>query len=568
MPTSAARDRARLIADCHAACLDGTRTVARRLAGHFERREWREAQQAARERLTLYAQHVFAALAGLRGRDESSAEWTALRDAYAAEVAGRADHELAETFFNSVTRRRFDMIGVHPTMEFLRPWADEPFSGLAAAGRCWVPAGGDATTLARCILSGIPHPLADAEDDARRVGRMLGEAARESWRSETITGAEMLAQPFYRGQAAYVVGRLHGRGPTIPLLLALRSTERGVEVDAVLTTADELSIVFGFAWSYLHADLENPGATVEFLRGLMPQKRIDELYTALGYNKHGKTVLYRLLSHHVAQEGARFEEAEGIRGLVMAVVTLPSLNIVLKLIKDRIGHSKSTTRAQVMEQYHRVFLHDRAGRLADAQLFQGLSFPRRCFPEPLLAELLHDAPSAVRLEGDAVVLDHLYTERRLRPLNLFLQEVPESAADAAILDYGEAIRDLAATNIFAGDLLLKNFGVSRHGRVIFYDYDELAPLTGCNFRRMPQPRSHEEEMAAEPWFAVGEHDVFPEEFMPFLVPAGRLRDLFLEAHRDLLDPDWWRAEQERQRTGEIVETFPYPAARRFRRDVR
>lgn len=568
MRSSAVRDRARLIADCHAALEEGVRQVARRLAGHFERREWGEAQQAARERLALYAQHVFAALTALNGHDETAAEWTAVRDAYAGEVAGRPDHELAETFFNSVTRRRFDMTGVDPTMEFLRPWDAEPFSGLAAAGRCWIPAGGDAVALARHILSGVPHRLADPERDARRVGAVLREAACAAWKSGTITGAEVLGAPFYRGRAAYVVGRLHGRGPTIPLLVALRSTEHGIEVDAVLTTADELSIVFGFAWSYLHADLENPGATVDFLRGLMPQKRIDELYTALGYNKHGKTLLYRLLAHHVAQEGARFEEAEGIRGLVMAVVTLPSLNIVLKIIKDRIGHSKTTTRAQVMEQYHRVFMHDRAGRLADAQLFQGLAFPRRCFPEPLLAELLHDAPSAVRVDGDAVVLDHLYTERRLRPLNLFLQEVPAAAAEAAILDYGEAIRDLAATNLFAGDLLLKNFGVSRHGRVIFYDYDELAPLTSCHFRRLPQPRSHEEEMAAEPWFAVGEHDVFPEEFIPFLVPAGPLRDLFIEAHGDLLDPEWWKAEQERQRAGELVETFPYPASRRFRCDER
>ena len=245
--------------------------------------------------------------------------------------------------------------------------------------------------------------------------------------------------------------------------------------------------------------------------------------------------------------------------------TLPSFNIVLKIIRDRIGAPKRTTRRHVMDQYHRVFVRDRVGRLADAQLFQGLEFRRGCFSAPLLAELLEAAPSVVRVRGDRVVLAHLYTERRVRPLNLYLQEVDAAAAEAAIVDYGRAIKDLAATNIFTGDLLLKNFGVSRHGRVIFYDYDELALLTECNFRELPQATHLEDELSAEPWFAVGEHDIFPEEFVPFLLPPGRLREVFLDHHRDLLDPGWWRGVQERQRAGELVDTFPYPPERRLRR---
>jgi isocitrate dehydrogenase kinase/phosphatase len=297
----------------------------------------------------------------------------------------------------------------------------------------------------------------------------------------------------------------------------------------------------------------------------MPFKRIDELYTSIGYNKHGKTELYRTLSHHLRNAEATFEPAAGVKGLVMAVFTLPSLNIVLKIVKDRIDAPKRTTRQTVMRQYRDVFLRDRVGRLADAQLFQGLAFPRRCFPDALLQELLHVAPIAVRTIGDAVVLDHVYTERRVRPLNLYVREVDAGAAEAAILDYGQAIRDMAATNIFPGDLLLKNFGVSRHGRVIFYDYDELAPLTACRFRRIPPARSLDDELSAEPWFSVAEHDVFPEEFAPFMVPEGPLRDAFMDAHKDLLDARWWCAVQERIRAGELVDTFPYPATRRLRR---
>jgi isocitrate dehydrogenase kinase/phosphatase len=415
------------------------------------------------------------------------------------------------------------------------------------------------------MLRGVSHPLADLVGDAGRVARVIARAALTTWGDGRVDGAELLNSLFYRNKGAYMVGRLRSGTRTLPVVLALVSTPAGVLVDAVLTSADEASIVFGFAWSYFHVDTPRPSATVAYLREVMPLKRIDELYTAIGYNKHGKTELYRTLTHELANRDARFEDAEGTKGLVMSVFTLPSLNIVLKIIKDVIGAPKRTTRQHVMDQYHRVFLLDRVGRLADAQLFQGLEFPRRCFSDALLGELLRVAPSVVEAAADRVVLRHLYTERRVRPLNLYLQEVDHTAAVAAILDYGQAIKDLAVADIFPGDLLLKNFGVSRHGRVIFYDYDELAMLAECRFRRLPEPSSLEDELSAEPWFSVGEQDVFPEEFAPFLVPEGPLRDAFLSAHSDLLDPDWWRATQERNRAGEMADTFPYARSRRLRR---
>src|SRR6185503_2509662 len=110
----------------------------------------------------------------------------------------------------------------------------------------------------------------------------------------------------------------------------------------------------------------------------------------------------------------------------------------------------------------------------------------------------------------------LYTERRMTPLNLYLREVDSRHAQDAIVDYGEAIKDLARTNIFPGDMLLKNFGVTRHRRVIFYDYDELCLLTTCHFRDLPAARDDLEETGAEPWYYVGPHDIFPEEFLTFL----------------------------------------------------
>jgi isocitrate dehydrogenase kinase/phosphatase len=331
-------------------------------------------------------------------------------------------------------------------------------------------------------------------------------------------------------------------------------------------TSDEASVVFGFSWTYFRVDSPRPRALVDFLGSIMPLKQVNELYTSIGYNKHGKTELYRELVRQLSRSDARFERAEGIRGLVMSVFTLSSYPVVFKVIRDQFGASKNVSRNAVKEKYRLVFRMDRVGRLVDAQEFEDLTFPRDRFDPVYLEELLSDAPSAIHDDGRHVTIRHLYTERRIRPLDLHLRESDADTAREAVIEYGNAIKDLACANIFPGDLLLKNFGVSRHGRVIFYDYDELALLTDTRFRAMPTARYEEDEMSADPWFSVNEGDVFPEEFVPFLVPAGPLRDAFMDAHGDLFTVRWWREIQERQKAGELPDFYPYPQSRRLQLD--
>lgn len=562
------RDAALAVRDEFDAWHDAFRASAHRMARCFETCDWAAIPGESATRLRLYGQHVLRALVEVEthaGTDGDHDFWVQMRGEYAALVAGRPDQEIARTFFSSVTRVAFDTVGVDNAIEFHRLRRDDPGGLPAPAGARTIAVGtpGELAIAARALLDGIPHRFADAASDAARLAAVLRRRAADAWDGAPLRQLSVLPAVLYRGRAAYVVGSLSSDSGTLPLLVALRGTPDGSRVDAVLTCADEISIVFGFAWSYFHVDVERPAEAVAFLSALMPLKRVDELYTSLGYHKHGKTELYRELTEHLSRPDARFELAEGTPGLVMSVITLPSFSIVLKLIRDRIGAPKRTTRNEVMGQYRRVFLRDRVGRLADAQLFQGLAFPRRCFSGELLRELVDVAPSVVRVEGDRVAIAQLYTQRRVRPLNLYLQEVPDAAADAAILDYGRAIKELAAANIFTGDLLLKNFGVSRHGRVIFYDYDELATVTECHFRRMPVARNDEDELAAEPWYHVGENDVFPEELLTFMVPPGRLREVLLSEHADLFDADWWIALQERLRAGEQPEVLPYRAERRL-----
>jgi isocitrate dehydrogenase kinase/phosphatase len=356
---------------------------------------------------------------------------------------------------------------------------------------------------------------------------------------------------------AYLVGRLLGEGFQLPLVVALRNTERGLLVDAVMLRESDVSILFSFTRSYFHVDLERVGDAVCFLRNLMPRKPVSELFTVLGRAKQGKTERFREIFRHLEATDDRFVVAPGEKGLVMACFTLASFDVVFKVIRDRFPMVKNVLREEVMAKYDMVFRHDRAGRLVDAQEFKQVRFPRHRFDAEVLRELLGECALSAHEEGDDLILGLVYIERKLTPLNLYLKSATPEQAELAVIEYGQAIRELAYTNIFAGDLLLKNFGVTRHGRVIFYDYDELCPVTDCRFRDLPQARDDEDELRADPWFQVNDNDVFPETFIRFLPFDPRLKAVFLDKHGVLLEADWWRQLQARLREGDMVEVLPY-----------
>jgi isocitrate dehydrogenase kinase/phosphatase len=554
----------------HERWIRGFDEITRRARERFEQRNWRGAQADATTRLALYRIHLDAAVADARDiLGDAVLErtlWASVKARHFEGLAGRPDAELAQTFFNSVTRRIFSTVGADPAIEYLDPSA--PAAAAAdpdLVERHVVPevnAG-----VARRILEAYPWsvPYAQLDRDAEQVAAIIRDRLGGSREDLPVT-IDMLRPVFFRNKGAYLVGRVTRGDLVLPIVLPLIHAERGIVVDAALLTEDEASVVFGFSWSYFRVVAPRPRAMVEVLGSIMPLKRVDELYTAIGFNKHGKTELYRSLMQDLERPDARFAFAEGDEGMVMAVFTLPSFNVVFKIIKDSFGAPKNTTRQAVIDKYHFVFVRDRVGRLADAQEFEHLEFPRRCFPPDLLEYLLSVAGATVRAEGDRVIIRQLYTERRVTPLNLFLRRADEAAACEAVIDYGNAIKDLAAADIFTGDMLLKNFGVTRHGRVICYDYDELCLLSECRFRRLPQPSSIEEEFAAEPWFHVGEMDVFPEEFRAFLVPPGKVREAFLAAHGDLLDVELWQKVQRRLAAGEVFDVFPYRRSARLRRD--
>ncbi len=539
------------------------RRITQRARGRFERREWAAGQLDAAERIGLYDRIVSSTVEELRQRlaerSEDRSLWASIKEDYARRIAAYPDSEFFKTFFSSVTRRIFATIGVDPAVEFIALDVVPTEHMVEGIQRRIYRNRGALDFVFDEVLSDYSFsvPFRDRERTINYITLEVN-GFRESHGPEArIRRIELLEPVFYQGTRAYLVGRIQGDDWWSPLVIALKNTDEGIYADAVILSENDVSMLFGFTRSYFHVDLEVVGATVAMLKSMLPRKPIAEIYTVLGRAKQGKTERYRSFYRHLEHSDDLFVRARGDKGMVMEVFTLPSYDIVFKIIKDRFAFPKTTVRKDVLEKYQLVFKHDRAGRLVDAQEFRRLEFGKHRFEESLLADLLKTCADTCRIEGDDLIVEHAYIERRLTPLNLYLQEAPQEDALHAVIDYGQAIRDLAFSNIFAGDLLLKNFGVTRHGRVIFYDYDELCLVTEANFRNMPAPRDDMEEMQAGAWFYVGPNDVFPEQFIEFLGLKPEYREAFMEHHAELLKAGWWVGVQKRLRAGEIIEVVPY-----------
>lgn len=536
--------------------------ISARTRHAFERRDWPEVQDAAVDRIDLYDRSVNQTRWQLPGvLDESvhlPSTWTTLRDAYANMVEDQIDRELYKTYFNSLSRRTFGTQGVDTSIEFVDV-DDHPTRGVEPTRQIRrYSIGDDSKSVALTILSDfqLGRPYADADGCATFVGRRLEQTLRRIGQTAPEATLTLLEQVFFRGTRGFLVGRLDAPAGWRPVMIALAQRSDGIIVDAVIPSRSQVSMLFGFTRSYFHVDVEHVAPMVAFLSDLMPDKPVGEIYTVLGRAKQGKTERYRELIRHLECTDDRLVVAPGSKGMVMAVFVLASADLVFKVIRDRFAYPKTVVRQEVLDSYDLVFKHDRAGRLVDAQEFRRLKFPRARFEEPMLRELAEECAKSVTVTDSEVIVHHLYIERRIDPLNLYLRDLPDKQALPLMREYGQAIRDLAMSNIFPGDLLLKNFGVTRHGRVVFYDYDELCLVTDCNFRAIPQARHEAEELSAETWYTVGPNDIFPEQFQSFLGLPPPLLAEFKRLHGELLTPEYWREVKAELERGRVID-FPH-----------
>ncbi len=543
--------------------------ITQRAKGRFERREWHHAVADATERLDLYGLVVDRLESNVRttlGRQvEDRMVWAHIKAAYSSLIDARQDRELAETFFNSVTRRIFATVGVDRNIEFTESDFDSPATQIHPLPLRTYEQPPDLSGLIETILHDCRFDceFEDLHRDSDLVARRLSARLRGAGASARIERAEIIPAPFFRRKGAYVLGWLNSGAARIPMALALLNRDHGIVVDAVLTDEDDISILFSFARSHFNVDFGPPSQLIQSLKALMPKKPIAELYIAIGHHKHGKTELYRDLLRHLSTSAEHFIFAPGAHGMVMVVFTLPGFDVVFKVIKDRFPAVKPMTPGDVRKTYRLVFRSERAGRLVEAQEFEHLEFERARFAPEIIEQFKREADETVEVTADQVVIHHAYIERRVTPLDVYLREVPEQAARAAVHDYGQAIKDLAANGIFPGELLLKNFGVTRHSRVVCYDYDELSFLTDFTFRAIPTSRFDEDDYADESWFGVGARDVFPKEIRRFIGLPADLLAVLDQAHGELYEVDFWHEMQARVAGGEIFDIYPYQPSLRL-----
>ena len=584
------------------------RTESSRAKHRFETSDWHGQQRAQRERIEFYDLRVREASIRLerefRAGEQPMDVWHQVKLHYIGLLVNHHQPELAETFFNSVTTKILHRSYFQNDFIFVRPavsteYIENDESTAQPTYRAYYPtrASMHGTLVALVNDFGLSCEFEDLARDAGYVAdAMTGRLGDVKLRANFQI--QVLSSLFFRNKGAYVVGKLINGFSEIAFALpilhrqpapgqALVAETWGISgqsdagrlvIDAALFGEDDLLILFSFARAYFMVDMGIPSAYVQFLRSMMPRMPRAEIYNALGLAKQGKTLFYRDFLHHLRHSTDKFRIAPGIKGMVMLVFDLPSFPYVFKVIKDYYPPQKDTSREQIKGKYLLVKQHDRVGRMADTQEYTLVAFPRDRFSDELIAEIEKFAPSQLEIsdrDGDGqmeVIITHVYNERRMIPLNIYLQEafdmgVNEPAAKAqisrAVVEYGNAIKDMVAANIFPGDMLWKNFGITRHGKVVFYDYDEIEYITDCKFRKVPAPRNEEEEMSGEIWYSVGPKDVFPETFEPFLLGNDTVREVFMKRHADLLDAAFWQSHQTRIRAGHVYDVFPYEQNKRF-----
>ncbi len=565
------------------------RTESARAKHRFETADWHGQQRAQRERIEFYDLRVKECTMRLEKEFKAGAlamdVWQQIKLHYIGLLVDHHQPELAETFFNSVTTKILHRTHFHNSFIFVRPAVsteyienDEP--AATPTYRAYYPT---RETMHEMIVLAIDNfrlqkPFENLQRDAGYVLAAM-EAQLTDIKLRANFQIQVLSTLFYRNKGAYALGKIINGFNEVPFALPiLHGKDDKLFIDAALFGEDDLLVLFSFARAYFMVDMEVPSAYVQFLRSMMPHKPRAEIYNALGLAKQGKTLFYRDFLYHLRHSTDKFRIAPGIKGMVMLVFDLPSFPYVFKVIKDYYPPQKDTTREQIKGKYQLVKQHDRVGRMADTLEYSEVAFPRERFDDALIAEIEKFAPSQLEIsdrDGDGhmeVIVKHLYIERRMIPLNIYLQEAfdqglendkPRQLMEKAVIEYGNAIKDLVRANIFPGDMLWKNFGVTRHGKVVFYDYDEIEYITDCKFRKVPEPRNEEEEMSGEVWYSVGPKDVFPETFGPFLLGNTAVREVFMKHHADLLEAAFWQSHKERIQAGYVHDVFPYELEKRF-----
>jgi isocitrate dehydrogenase kinase/phosphatase len=544
--------------------------LTERTPSFFKTKDWNAMQQNHRKRLRLYKDQVKSTreilMKVIMDNAQSFDFWKSVKTQYSKIIANRNDKELAETFFNSIIRKSYHGLAINEDLMFVHEGYNSciiyPNENLFYT----YPSDWGLRKIIVKIMEDFDFgvPYLNKEEDIEFLIQSVKDVILTRYVPSNDSTTQVLKSVFYRNKGAYVIGRLKIGGKWMPFIIPFLNGPKGVFADTMIFDPNLMSGLFSFSRSYFMVEVDIPSQMISFLNAVIPNKKIHELYNAIGFNKHGKTEFYRDFLNHLSQSNDKFTLAEGVKGMVMTVFTLPSYNVVFKMIKDYFDPPKNMTRQEVREKYKMVGLHDRVGRMADTHEFEEFHFPLERIDPILMEELKNTVNSLLEITENELILKHVYIERRMIPLNIYLENCSTEDAKYAVEEYGDSILEMAKANIFPGDMMTKNFGVTRQKRVIFYDYDEIEFLTEMNFREKPKPETYEQIYASSPWYDIAQNDVFPQDFKKFMIGRPDVKNHFFDFHNELFNPEHWKMIQEKILLGAGVHAFSYPQKIRFR----
>ncbi|MBB1402096.1 bifunctional isocitrate dehydrogenase kinase/phosphatase [Pseudoalteromonas sp. SG45-1] len=544
----------------------------------FEQRQYHSVQSAMRERLQVYEREVKNVSEAVRviayAELTCPQTWQLAKNIYGDMVENHENKPIAHTFFNSTFGAIWDDKKIRTVHLFVlkAKYRSEPRSYESLVSRVSLHNGFNNAVKTLITNQVFRVPFSHLELDVATLQSTLMQGAKQQCKQvyELINlndgYIEYANSLFFRNKACYLIGRCIAKnGDNMPFAIAILNTDEGLKLDAVMMGADQLSLLFGFARTYFMVDTDKPARYVDYLSVLMPHKQRFELFNAIGFIKHAKTEFYRYKVDTTKNSPANFKyvKAPGTPGMVMLVFTIEGLDYVYKVIKDKFSAPKTATKAQVIDKYNFVKQADRVGRLVDTHEFRYLAFDLSRFSDELLEQMKNQIGSSMVISGKALILKHVYVERKMTPLNLYINQCDNKTLESVMHDYGKAIKELAGANIFPGDMLMKNFGVTRWGRVVFYDFDEICPLTDCNFREVPQTQNALEELSSNSYFDIAENDIFPSQFKVFFSANEVAFNYFNNEHSNLFLATFWQDCQQQVHNGYLPDVYPYKQSWRF-----
>ncbi|MEI8653288.1 bifunctional isocitrate dehydrogenase kinase/phosphatase [Pseudoalteromonas sp. Hal273] len=544
----------------------------------FEQRQYHSVQSAMRERLQVYEREVKNVSEAVRviayAELTCPQTWQLAKNIYGDMVQNHENKPIAHTFFNSTFGAIWDDKKIRTVHLFVlkAKYRSEPRSYESLVSRVSLHNGFNNAVKTLITNQVFRVPFSHLELDVATLQSTLMQGAKQQCKQvyELINlndgYIEYANSLFFRNKACYLIGRCIAKnGDNMPFAIAILNTDEGLKLDAVMMGADQLSLLFGFARTYFMVDTDKPARYVDYLSVLMPHKQRFELFNAIGFIKHAKTEFYRYKVDTTKNSPANFKyvTAPGTPGMVMLVFTIEGLDYVYKVIKDKFSAPKTATKAQVIDKYNFVKQADRVGRLVDTHEFRYLAFDLSRFSDELLEQMKNQIGSSMVISGKALILKHVYVERKMTPLNLYINQCDNKTLERVMHDYGKAIKELAGANIFPGDMLMKNFGVTRWGRVVFYDFDEICPLTDCNFREVPQTQNALEELSSNSYFDIAENDIFPSQFKVFFSANEVAFNYFNNEHSNLFLATFWQDCQQQVHNGYLPDVYPYKQSWRF-----